>query len=380
MKISCSDPRLTPTLLRKRRTQLGALCCVWLAFGILEAQGNPFSFGGDAAYFNALSSQTKNFQFAGVIGDSFWQIRIFPQGDSNELGDVEYGFVGTNQFFLEYVNTDPYPVAVNRDSIFINGSVTPRSIPASLTSFIQVYWMAFNLCMDNIHPPLTLPGKMISGDLNTNQYSIHCTISSDSKLIVSIDFMNPGVIYGMSGVHPAPPPYDKGYVAANFSIKETKQFDQRLVPAVFEWRTFTPVEQGTSSNELNTIYLVTAHIKTLGDETGQTSGIPVPPSGQKMVVRDYRLADESGDPNALYVSLNGFAAPGGKLFRSRLEQLLIIKREAISNTRIGRYLLIAILVSSAAMLFLGTEKSARTEVKTILACVLPFSDWGSMQF
>jgi hypothetical protein len=248
-------------------------------------------------------------------------------------------------------------MAVKTNSIFINGSVTPRSIPASLTSFIQVYWMAFNLCMDKTHPPLTLPGKMISGDLNTNQYLIHSTISSDSKLIESIDFMNPGVIYGMSGVHPESPPYDKGYVAANFSVKERKQFDQKLVPVNFEWRIFTPVEHGTSSNELKTIYLVTAHINTLGEKAEQTSGIPVPPSGQKMVVKDYRLADESGDPDALYVSSAGFTVPGGNLFKSRFEHLSVIKKEAISNNRIGRYVLIAIFISIAAMFFLLLRKT-----------------------
>jgi hypothetical protein len=342
----------------KNSTLFVVFCFVGLVFARLEAQGKPFSFGGDATYFNALSSQTKNFQFDGIIGDNFWKIRIFPEGHSNELGDVEYGFVGTNQVFLEYVNTDPYQLAVkNTNSIFINGSVTPRSIPASLTSFIQVYWMAFSLCMDKTQPPLTLPGKMISGDLNTNQYLIHCAISSDSKLIESIDFMNLGVIYGMSGVHPESPPYDKGYVASNFSVKERKQFDQKLVPVNFEWRSFTPVEQGTSSNELKTVYLVTAHINTLSEETEQTSGIPVPPTGQKMVVKDYRLADESGDPDALYVSSSGFAVPGGNLFKSRLEQLSVLKKEAISNNRIGRYVLIAIFISTAAMLFLLLRKT-----------------------
>ncbi len=342
----------------KKRTQILALCFVWLVFALLEVRGKPFSFGGDATYFNALSSQTKDFKFHGVIGDNFWKIRIFPEGHSNELGDVEYGFVGTNQFFLEYVNTDPYQMAVtNRNSIFINGSVTPRSIPASLTSFIQVYWMAFNLCMDKTNPPLDLPGKMISGDLNTNQYSVNCTISPNSKLIESIDFVNPGVIYGMSGVHPMPPPYDKGYVAANFSVKNRKQFDQKLVPVNFEWRVFTPVEQGTSSNELKTVCLVAAHINTLAEEVEQTSVIPVPPNGQKMVVTDYRLANESGDKDALYVSSAGFAVPGGKLFKSRLEQLSVIKKEEVSDSRIGRYVLLVLLISTAAMLFFLLRKT-----------------------
>jgi len=338
--------------------QFVVFCFVGLVFAQLEAHGKPFLFGGDATYFNALSSQTKKFQFDGVVGDNFWKITIYPEGHSKEFGDMEYGFVGTNQFFLEYVNTDPYQMAVkSTNTIFINGAVTPRSIPASLTSFVQVYWMAFNLCMDKTNPPLTLPGKMISGDINTNQYLIHCKISSDSKLVESIDFMNPGVIYGMSGVHPESPPYDKGYVAANFSVKERKQLDQNLVPVNFEWRSFTPVEQGTSSNELKTVYLVTAHINTLSEGAEQTSGIPAPPSGQKMVVKDYRLADESGNPEALYVSSAGFAAPGGNLFKSRLEQLSGIKKETISNNRIGRYVLIAIIISTGAMIFLLLRKT-----------------------
>jgi hypothetical protein len=164
--------------------------------------------------------------------------------------------------------------------------------------------------------------------------------------------MNPGVIYGMSGVHPESPPFDKGYVAANFSVKERKRFDQRLVPVNFEWRVFTPVEPGTSSNELRTICLVTAHINTLGKEAEQTSGIPVPAGGLKMVVKDYRLARKSGDPDALYVSSSGFAEPGGNLFKSRLGQLSIIKKEAVSHDRMGAWVWMAIFMSTAAILLL----------------------------
>ena len=339
--------------MNRKNVQFTVFYFVWFISVLSEANANPFSFGGDAAYFNAIGGQTKNFNFDGVIGDNFWKIKIYSEGHTNELGDVEYGFSATNQFYLEYVNTDPYQVVVKKNnSIFINGAVTPRSTPASLTSFIQVYWMAFNMCLEKTYPPLTLPGKMISGDLNTNQYSIHCNISPDNNLIASIHFINPGKYYGMSGVHPESPPYDKGYVAANFSVKKRTQFDQKLVPVIFEWRVFNPVEGGASSNDLKTVYLVKVHVTRLSEEVKQTSWVPVPPSGQKMVVNDYRLAEESKHPDALYVSTNGFAVPGGNLFGNRLEKLSVIKNEDVSNNRIGRYVLMVILRSTAAMLML----------------------------
>lgn len=337
--------------MNKRNAQFILLSLVCSIFAVLEVHGMPFSFAGNATYYNGYNRQTKNFQFNGIVEDGSWRITIYSEGHRREFGDQEYGFVGTNQFFLEYVNTDPYQDAVKEtNSIFINGAVSPRSIPASLMSYVQIYWLAFDLCLNETNPPLSLPGKLFAGDQNTVPFPVNCTIDPASKLIDSIDFLNSGVIHGMSGAHPEPPPYNNGFVAASFRIKNRKQFDGNLVPVDFELHAFLPVENGTSSNELTTLYLIKAHVAILGEVSGKPSEIPVPPAGQQMVVKDYRLAQESGVHEALYVTSDGFAAPGGSLFKRRLAELAPQSRYRASNNRIGRYILIGMVIATAAMM------------------------------
>lgn len=286
-------------------------------------------FKGIAERTDAYSSETNKFLFEGVFSTNHWKIKIFPFGRENELGHVEYGFDGTNIFFLEFTNVEPYQIAKQKPAIFINGSVSTNSIPASLTSFIHTYWMAYTLCLNKSisERPPGLPISMLSGIQNTNLLKTRYA-TGPGGLIDKVELLNTRLIYEASGKsYQQPEPYDKGFVNAEFQVIERRQIDNLNFPIHYEWKVFTPLENGQTPEDLRLIHRLSVKTKVVAMFEEVFSGMPSPPTGSQMVVRDYRMAETSGNPDAIYFSKNGFWNPYDQAFRARIDEIILIDKD-----------------------------------------------------
>jgi hypothetical protein len=321
--------------------------------------GISIRFQGTAHYINGFSLDSKDYQFSGLLSPNHWRIKIFPSGRENELGHVEYGFDGTNQFLLEFVNVAPYSAAIRTSDVFINGNVSKDGIPTSLTSFIHVYWLAYKLCATEGKEtlPATLPASMLSGPSNSNVFEVRYTKSPDGS-VQRVELWNPGLTYGTSGkTYKKAPPYDKGFTAAAFSVAERKQIGPWSVPSVCEWTIFMPSENGQSPNDLQVIHRLVLKTEQIEQYHKQFSAAPSPPLGQKIVIKDYRLAALATDSDALYISTNGFWAPEDKSFKERAKEVAMVKQSSDRRDVVSRIVLIGFVAFTALAAFLLFRKA-----------------------
>lgn len=317
---------------------------------------------GTAEYINGFSAESKAFQFEALLSTNCWKIKIFPTGHEYELGHVEYGFGGTDQFFLEFVNIEPYTTSSSSSNVFINGSVAPNDLPISLTSFIHVYWLAFNYCCNASiqRPPPALPAAMLSGARNTNLFAAQY-LTSPEGLINKVELLNPGFLYGVSGnTYQQPAPYDKGFVTATLNIAERKTLQHMSIPTVWEWKVLMPVENGRSPEDLRTIHQLVLKTSTVESYDKNFQAVPTPPSGQMMIVRDYRLARQANEPDALYVSSNGFWKPEDENFRKRVRDFVSVQSVSAKRTTVSRIVFLGffLFTSLAAWLLLSRRNTS----------------------
>lgn len=256
-----------------------------------------------------------------------WLVRIFANGISNQFGHVEYGFEGTNQYTLAFVNGEPWEEAFKKSGIWINGAVHPRDIPSDFENFLHVFWLAFRACILSEERRNRLPARLIYETEDKPEGwelpAEYIQSTADPGCVEQILVINPGVVYvfGPTNQLPQPPPYDRGYINAAFTVYEWVRMGDRFFPRAFSWNVYVPRPAGISSNDLETVCSCSGSVAAVEPLSPGMRMIPSPPASAKMVVVDYRFERTVGRKGVYYISTNGFWDPLQPEFRAEAARL-----------------------------------------------------------
>jgi hypothetical protein len=224
------------------------------------------------------------------------------------------------------MNQEPFEIAAKQEnSIFINGSVRPRTIPANHYTMLHVYWLAFRNCVYSKERLSQLPFGFIYGEREGATipavYKYDKTSPTD-KVVEEISFLNPGLLYTTTGDnYPLEAPYDKGYVIGRFKVLERRNIGSLSIPIRFEWHVYSPKSGSVSSNDLDVIYFVRGKVSKLLSFDKDFSAVLRGPEDLKMVVVDYRVQKESEAPGGYYLTRGRFLHPHEAEYREEVNRL-----------------------------------------------------------
>lgn len=351
------------------------LVLVAVVFGLLTTAGeaglaqSAFRLVGQVERAYNRAGSTKRFDFELFWDRDNWLVRIFADGSSNQLGHVEYGFEGTNQYTLAFVNGEPWAEASKKPGIWINGAVRPRDIPSDFDNFLHVYWLVFRACVLPEERRDRLPARLIYGtegrlEERWELSAEYIRTTADPGYVERILVFNPGVVYvfGPTNELPLAPPYDRGYINAALTVHDWIRVGSRFFPRAFSWNVYAPRPAGISSNDLETISSCVGSVAAVEPLGGEMRMMPSPPSKAKMVVVDYRFEHAVGRKGVYYVSTNGFWDPLQPEFRAEVvrlrEELIGAERpltRRLTIIRIGFVLVFATGVAVFVYLYRKTQ-------------------------
>lgn len=337
-------------------------------------QGAGFTVEGRLEYFPARNGPLKYYLFEGALSEEKWILKIYEDGKIRQRGHWEYGFEGTNQYTLYYVNHEPYEEAVKKPNyIFINGGVEPRTGPA-VTPFtpVHVLWFALRCALYTNEQYPRLPRNMIYGSSvppETETVEVVYAYRDDGE-IDEISLLNPGFLYTLSNKYALPPPYDKGYVAARLKVLGREKVGSLTIPIEFEWCVYNAKVEwvlppkksfGISSNDLDVWGRYYGRLTKVTALEGDFTAVPCAPNEDvEMVVNDYRFEEQVGGDGVAYVSRGRFLDPREPEWEKAIKrELAKIQATAAPETRRGagaRVILFAfLLVSFCFLVFLARE-------------------------
>lgn len=342
-----------------------AMAIVNLAlFSWNSCQGVTLKFEGELERCFRSEGTPKVFLFEGATSESKWILKIYEEGRKQQFGHYEYGFDETNQFTLEYVNQEPFHIAVAKPRyIFINGDVRPRTIPYNSYTHLHVYWLAFRCCVYANERVPQLPSKFVYHGLELSNsiktVYVYAVSNANEVVIDEILFLNPGLYYTSKGLGvPYPPPYDKGFVDARFKVLERQKIASLVIPTLFEWRIYEPRSGGSSSNDLDVVYWVRGKVTKLLAVEEDFSAVPEAPNNLEMVVTDYRIQEQSGVSGAWYISRGRFLKPDEAEFQKHVNRIRASPAPPSRNPAVGRVIVVGFLIVSfcAALLLLKMRR------------------------
>lgn len=311
-------------------------------------------------YQHSQSTPSRVLTFEAITSHDKWILRTYESGRRKQVGHVEYGFDGTNQYMLEFVNHDAFEIAAAKPKfVFVNGNVSPRTIPSDSYTMLHVYWLAFR-CAPYPHERKDyLPWEFIyrAPERSTSNRMIQAvyvyeTTNSNNAAVKEVLLLNPGVQYGMKAHYPLPAPYDKGFVVAQFKVLEQRRVGPLSVPTSFEWQVNSPRSAGMSSNDLDVLYSVRGKVTNLLPVDKDFAAIPAPPNGVSMVVTDYRFQVQSGVPGGYYVSTSGFLRPDQPEYQYQVHRLRASIASDLRSRRFISVIFVLFVILSACALFL----------------------------
>jgi tRNA A-37 threonylcarbamoyl transferase component Bud32 len=298
---------------------------------LVYGKGAAFQADGRLTVTDTLGQLApKEFLFSVYSDPDKWRLQVFPNGVSNRFDQREFAFDRTNQFYLEYVNTEPLEevLRAHPGAGVVNGAVTRDLIPADIISYPHVYWMAFRAPLDRGALQRGLPSSFIYVPVSVKEWkdwTMETRCSYTNRLLSEIAFLNPGVQYDDGGkTQPLAPPFDKGYEAARFRILARTNVSGRSLAASFTWDVFFPRQAGAvSSNDLECVCHCEGKVSRVTRVQELANVIPVAPKGASIVVQDYRYVAMAGShdrASACYVSRKGFLEPSDPEFQRQAKE------------------------------------------------------------
>lgn len=299
--------------------------------------------------------KTNKTDFDAYIADGEWLFDFRTNANFPQFTSSQIGCDGTNMYVLNYIRRDYFdPNSKIKDLVLGNGYAKFDAFPAFDHYRTAQLWLAFCYRFYKTNWQQKLPCSLIHPQVGGCNY-IQARISlmqGDTNCVAFAETYAEGTTTLTSGKKVnLPAPYQNGYKNGRFVVLEYTNYNGINLPTLFKFDTFYMKPGAHSSNELELVYSLYGHVKSIRNNS--ETFLP-PRITTRTFVRDYRVPNDAGIDDIRYYTTNKWKAPGQSAFSKNIEnEVAIQKRQPFKPEVVENYgkVIIIILLLNLPIIF-----------------------------